>query len=226
MVTGTLPFAASDPMELVHCHIARTADTAMREDQSVPRAVSAIIMKLLAKTAEERYQTAVGVASDLRRCLAEWETQHRIDRVPSGRAGHTRPVADPRETVRARIRNQRLARCVRPCGGRRQSRSSFWSPATPVSANPPSSMNCTNLWFPRAAFLHRANSISTSATSRIRHFGSGVSEPDPTTSGKERSRVGALAGRPARSIGSRTARLIVDLVPEIETRNRGPATRS
>ena len=41
-------------------------------------------MKLLAKTAEDRYQTAAGVESDLRRCLAEWETQHRIDEFPLG----------------------------------------------------------------------------------------------------------------------------------------------
>ena len=41
-------------------------------------------MKLLAKTAEERYQTAAGAASDLRRCLAEWETQHRVDEFPLG----------------------------------------------------------------------------------------------------------------------------------------------
>jgi hypothetical protein len=36
-------------------------------------------MKLLAKTAEERYQTAAGVAGDLRHCLAEWQTHSRID---------------------------------------------------------------------------------------------------------------------------------------------------
>src|SRR5258707_14982782 len=41
-------------------------------------------MKLLAKTAEDRYQTAAGVERDLRRCLAEWETQHRIDEFPLG----------------------------------------------------------------------------------------------------------------------------------------------
>ena len=46
--------------------------------------VSAIIMKLLAKTAENRYQTAAGVESDLRRCLAAWETQRRIDAFPLG----------------------------------------------------------------------------------------------------------------------------------------------
>src|SRR3989454_5362087 len=50
-----------------------------------PGPVSAIIMKLLAKTAEERYQTAAGVESDLRRCLAEWETRRPIDEFPLDR---------------------------------------------------------------------------------------------------------------------------------------------
>jgi PAS domain S-box-containing protein len=84
MVTGTLPFTASDPMELVHAHIARQPIPPFERHQSVPSGVSAIIMKLLAKTAEERYQTASGAASDLRRCLADWETHDRIDEFPLG----------------------------------------------------------------------------------------------------------------------------------------------
>src|SRR5882724_3338886 len=84
MLTGSLPFTASDPMELVHCHIARQPIPPCERLKSIPDPVSAIIMKLLAKTAEERYQTAAGAASDLRRCLAEWETQHRIDEFPLG----------------------------------------------------------------------------------------------------------------------------------------------
>jgi serine/threonine protein kinase len=75
MLTGNLPFTASDPMELVHCHIARQPTPPYVRLKYIPEPVSAIIMKLLAKTAEERYQTAVGVESDLRRCLAEWEPQ-------------------------------------------------------------------------------------------------------------------------------------------------------
>ena len=47
--------------------------------ETVPAAVSALILKLLAKTAEERYQTAAGLERDLQRCLAAWEAQHRID---------------------------------------------------------------------------------------------------------------------------------------------------
>src|SRR5262249_20220902 len=52
--------------------------------KEVPTAVSAIIMKLLAKAAEERYQTAAGLESDLKHCLAAWEAQHRIEYFPLG----------------------------------------------------------------------------------------------------------------------------------------------
>src|SRR5882672_4927398 len=73
MLTGALPFAAADPLEWVHCHIARQpippADRA-----TVPEPLSAITMKLLAKNAEERYQTDSGLEADLRRCLAEWRS--------------------------------------------------------------------------------------------------------------------------------------------------------
>src|SRR5579862_6639684 len=71
-------------MEWVHCHIARQPAPPSERLKNVPGSVSAIIMKLLAKTAEERYQTAVGAESDLRRCFDEWETQHRIDEFPLG----------------------------------------------------------------------------------------------------------------------------------------------
>jgi len=84
MLTGSLPFTASDPMEWVHCHIARQPVSPNTRSKTVPASVSAIVMKLLAKTAEERYQTAAGVENDLRRCLAEWETQRRIDQFPLG----------------------------------------------------------------------------------------------------------------------------------------------
>jgi len=79
MLTGSLPFTASDPMEWVHCHIARRPAAPSERVRSVPAAVSAITMKLLSKTAEDRYQTAAGVESDLRRCLSQWELQGRVD---------------------------------------------------------------------------------------------------------------------------------------------------
>src|SRR5215469_10818554 len=84
MVTGVLPFTAADPMEWVHCHIARTPVPPGERLETVPASVSAIIMKLLAKTPEDRYQTAGGVERDLRRCLAEWEARHLINDFPLG----------------------------------------------------------------------------------------------------------------------------------------------
>ena len=79
MVTGSLPFAAADPMEWVHCHIARKPLPPSERSENIPAPVSEIIVKLLAKTAEERYQTAAGIESDLLHCLAEWERQGRVE---------------------------------------------------------------------------------------------------------------------------------------------------
>src|SRR5258708_12246189 len=78
MLTGQLPFTAADPLEWVHCHIARQPVPPNERVAGLPGLLSAIVMKLLAKTAEERHQTAAGVEADLRRCLAEWESPGRI----------------------------------------------------------------------------------------------------------------------------------------------------
>jgi len=69
MLTGALPFTATEPMEWVHCHIAKQPMPPGERVRGIPTAISAIVMKLLAKTAEGRYQTAHGAEADLRRCL-------------------------------------------------------------------------------------------------------------------------------------------------------------
>jgi PAS domain S-box-containing protein len=79
MLTGTLPFTAADAMEWVHCHIALQAVPPNERIAGVPGPLSAIVMKLLAKTADERYQTAAGVEADLRQSLTEWETTGHIE---------------------------------------------------------------------------------------------------------------------------------------------------
>jgi hypothetical protein len=70
-------------MEWVHCHIARQP-TPPDSSAKLPATLSAIIMRLLAKTVEERYQTAVGLEADLQQCPKEWETQGHIDAFPLG----------------------------------------------------------------------------------------------------------------------------------------------
>ena len=85
LLTGTLPFTATDPIELIHCHIAREPAPPSR----VPEQISSIVMKLLAKAAEDRYQTAAGLEVDLRTCLAAQEKTGRIE--PFQLAGRDAP---------------------------------------------------------------------------------------------------------------------------------------
>jgi predicted ATPase/signal transduction histidine kinase/ActR/RegA family two-component response regulator len=79
LLTGRLPFTASTPMEWIHCHVARQPTPLPTEGEKVPAQIAAILMKLLAKSAEDRYQTAAGLEADLRRCQAEWKSRSRIE---------------------------------------------------------------------------------------------------------------------------------------------------
>jgi PAS domain S-box-containing protein len=79
MLTGGLPFAASDPMGWVHGHVARQPARPSERRAEVPGPLSDIVLKLLGKTGEERYQTARGVEHDLRRCLRDRTKRGRID---------------------------------------------------------------------------------------------------------------------------------------------------
>ncbi len=84
MLTGVLPFTAGDAMEWVHCHIARQPELPKHRVPDLPAPLSAMVMRLLAKTADERYQTAAGLEVDLRHCLAQWESNGHIDPFPLG----------------------------------------------------------------------------------------------------------------------------------------------
>lgn len=78
MLTGTLPFIASDAMEWIHCHIARRPAPPSERVAGIPGPIEDIVLKLLAKSAESRYQTAAGLEADLRTCLVEWQARGRI----------------------------------------------------------------------------------------------------------------------------------------------------
>jgi PAS domain S-box-containing protein len=84
LLTGKLPFTASDAMEWIHCHIARPPTPPSERVPGIPPPLETIILKLLAKTAEDRYQTAAGVEADLRQCLASLKAYGRIDSFPLG----------------------------------------------------------------------------------------------------------------------------------------------
>jgi serine/threonine protein kinase len=79
LLTGRLPFASDDPLELVHSHIAKLPPPPHASSPDLPLAVSAIVLKLLAKNAEDRYQSAHGIVADLSECLRQWEAGQRIE---------------------------------------------------------------------------------------------------------------------------------------------------
>jgi predicted ATPase/signal transduction histidine kinase/tRNA A-37 threonylcarbamoyl transferase component Bud32 len=82
LLTGTLPWQASDPLEWIFCHVAQVPASPSERVPGIPAQLSAIVMKLLAKVAEERYQTARGLAHDLRRCLEDLETTGSLSTFP------------------------------------------------------------------------------------------------------------------------------------------------
>src|SRR5262249_3959191 len=84
MLTGRLPFEASDPVEWVHCHVARAPAPLAEQRTSVPLVLSSIVMKLLAKVPEDRYQSASGLEHDLKRCLGAWRLHGQIAAFPLG----------------------------------------------------------------------------------------------------------------------------------------------
>ncbi|MFC5353623.1 trifunctional serine/threonine-protein kinase/ATP-binding protein/sensor histidine kinase [Azospirillum himalayense] len=79
VLTGQPPFPSGDPLELVHCHIARTPVPVHKLNPLVPEPLSAIVARLMAKNPEERYQSAFGLRADLERCLTEWRSHGRVE---------------------------------------------------------------------------------------------------------------------------------------------------
>jgi PAS domain S-box-containing protein len=84
LLTGQLPFPTTDILELVHCHIAKSPVLPHELNAAIPKAVSDIVMKLMAKNAEDRYQSAWGIKADLERCAQQLEQSSQIDRIQLG----------------------------------------------------------------------------------------------------------------------------------------------
>ncbi|MEO1433549.1 MAG: serine/threonine-protein kinase PknK [Cyanobacteria bacterium J06633_8] len=82
LLTGELPFKSDDAMELVHCHIAKQPPLikphpnpllSKEREEEIPQVLSDIVIKLMAKNAEDRYQSALGIKHDLAECLSQWK---------------------------------------------------------------------------------------------------------------------------------------------------------
>ena len=84
LLTNRLPFTSTDVMELVHCHIAKQSVTPCEINPAIPKIVSAIVMKLLAKMAEDRYQSAWGIKADLDKCWQQLDRSSTLSDFPLG----------------------------------------------------------------------------------------------------------------------------------------------
>ena len=85
LLTGQLPFPTTDVLELVHCHIAKPPTPPQDLNAAIPNAVAAIILKLMAKNAEDRYQSAWGIKADLELCAQQLAASGQIIDIPLGR---------------------------------------------------------------------------------------------------------------------------------------------
>jgi predicted ATPase/GAF domain-containing protein/anti-anti-sigma regulatory factor len=84
MLARVLPFATPDPLEIVHGHIARRPAPPHEIRPEIPEGVSAIVMKLLSKSAEDRYRSASGLATDLEACIKALDATGQVPSFPLG----------------------------------------------------------------------------------------------------------------------------------------------
>jgi predicted ATPase/signal transduction histidine kinase len=85
MLTGAPPFRFADPLELVHAHVARPPHPPAIINPKVPTLLSSIVLKLLSKTPEWRYQTAAALAVDLQEAARQWRAHRTIRPFELGR---------------------------------------------------------------------------------------------------------------------------------------------
>ncbi len=104
LLTGKLPFVAEDPIDLIHAHLERVAVSVDGVNADVPSVVAQIVAKLMAKKAEDRYQSALGLKYDLELCLELWQTTGAVAEFELG----ARDVSD-RFTIPERLYGRELA---------------------------------------------------------------------------------------------------------------------
>ncbi|MDJ0719622.1 MAG: AAA family ATPase, partial [Prochloraceae cyanobacterium] len=79
LLTGQLPFTQTDVLELIHCHIALEPIPPHQINPNIPKIISDIVMKLMAKNPQDRYQSALGIKLDLEKCLFQLQNHSRIE---------------------------------------------------------------------------------------------------------------------------------------------------
>ncbi|OUL24890.1 ATP-binding sensor histidine kinase [Nostoc sp. 106C] len=97
MLTGQLPFVTDDLLEMVHCHIAKPVTPIAQLNPEVSGTIAAIVMKLIAKNAEDRYQSALGLLADLEFCLEQLQVSGAIPDFIPGQRDRTAQLLIPQQ---------------------------------------------------------------------------------------------------------------------------------
>ncbi|KAI9131352.1 ATP-binding sensor histidine kinase [Acaryochloris sp. CCMEE 5410] len=97
LLVGHLPFQTSDILELIHYHISEYPLPPDRSSSGVPTVLSDIVMKLMAKNAEERYQSALGLKADLEYCLSQLTSRDHIPLFTLGKLDHNSQFLIPQK---------------------------------------------------------------------------------------------------------------------------------
>jgi histidine kinase len=97
LFTGKLPFQSDDPLELIHFHLAKEIPIASQFNKEVPEMISRILTKLMAKNAEDRYQTAYGLYSDLVKCQNEYSKTRKIEQFNLGQDDNSGKLLIPQK---------------------------------------------------------------------------------------------------------------------------------
>ena len=119
MLLGFLPFQTTDTIELVHCHLAKTPKAPHQINQNIPKPISDIVMKLLSKTAADRYQSASGLLSDLQKCLEQLQFSGHVHYVAIGQDDVSKTFQIPQKLYgREKESKALLAAFDRVCRGK------------------------------------------------------------------------------------------------------------
>lgn len=112
LLTGRLPFQAQDRGEIIHAHLAKTPAPPDQRRGDVPFQLSAVIMRLLAKSADDRYQSARGLKADLQQCLQQWRHGETIEEFDLGQEDVRTTLQISQRLYGRRREMERLKGCV------------------------------------------------------------------------------------------------------------------
>ncbi|NEQ41561.1 MAG: protein kinase, partial [Okeania sp. SIO3I5] len=135
LLTGQLPFKSSDPMELVHCHIAKTPPNP--PNSQVPTPLVDIVRKLMAKNVEDRYQNALGLKHDLEQCLQQLKATGKIRQFELGSRDLCDRFLIPEKLYGRETEVQKLLDAFERVSNPPETSLGSNPPLTPLGSNPP-----------------------------------------------------------------------------------------